>query len=274
MLSGSSGIAIAQDEHPVLIDSDVEAVSPEIPADTAVQVSLTEEEMTTLLTNVDRFYIDQDMARVMVDVDVYRDPSNRLNNQNIRQGDPSEIAGLSTIVSHYVYEFPGFYELKIMGQVLAGSEVPPDQIFFSQMLPMPGAPIFTDDLRERFRITFEGMDEVDGRDVYKIRYSANDRDAEFFNYIVYFIDIEREVILRVDSSFDNGWYAGTGAGNFYYDDWMGKYLPIYGHGSVLFYPNRRYNVWGRWYRFNWLTEEELEAFRESAQPPDEQPENQ
>jgi len=58
------------------------------------------------------------------------------------------------------------------------------------MLPMPGAPIYTEDLRERFRIRYEGTDEVDGVPVYKIRYTAEDRDAEFFNYIVYYIDIE------------------------------------------------------------------------------------
>jgi len=228
------------------------------------ELVLSEEELVELLTNVDRFYIDQDMARVMVEVDVYRDPSNRLNDRNIREGDPGKIAGLSTIVGHFVYEYPEFYELKTMGMTLAGSEVPPDQTFYSQLLPMPGAPIFTEDIRERFRIVFEGVDEVDSRSVYRIRYTAIDREKEFFNSIVYFIDIEREVILRVDSSFDNGWYVGTGAGNFYYDKWMGKYLPIYAHGNVLFYPNRRYNVWGRWYRFNWMTEEELAASMEEA----------
>ena len=240
----SVGYASAQDEE--IVEEEIE---------------LSDEEIAEILTRVDRFYIDQDMASLTVDVDIYRDPSNRLNERNIREGNPSRIAGLSTIISHFRYEYPEFYQLKVMGEVLAGSEVPPEQTFFSQLLPMPGAPIFTEDIRERFRISYEGVEEVDNREAYKFRYFARDRDLEFFNYIVYYIDIEREVILRVDSAFDNGWYIGTGAGNYYYDDWMGKYLPVYGHGSVLFYPNRRFNVWGRWYMFDWLTEEEWETRR-------------
>jgi hypothetical protein len=196
------------------------------------------------------------MGWVNVDVDIYRDPSNRLNSENIREGNPSMIAGLSTIVSHYAYSYPDFYELKIMGEVLAGSEIPPDRTFFSSALPMPGAPIYTEDLRSRFRITCDGTGEVEGQPVYLIRYSAIDRETEFFDYIVYFIDIERSVILRVESSFDNLWYKGIGGGNYYYDNWMGKYLPIYGHGEVLFYPNRRINVWGKWYRWDWGEDEE------------------
>jgi hypothetical protein len=217
---------------------------------------LTDEELDAILTNVDRFFIDQDMADLTVDVDIYRDPSNRLDERSIRSDDPGRIAGLSTIVSHYTYTFPDFYELKIMGQVLAGSEVPENATFFSQLLPMPGAPIYTEDLRERFRIRFEAMDEVDGREAYRIRYSAVDRDVEFFDWLVYYIDVEREVILRVDSYFDNGWYIGTGQGDFYYDEWLGKYLPIYGHGTVFFQPNRSYNIWGRWYRWDWQEPEE------------------
>ncbi len=254
-LAPVSRSAIAQDE----VQTD------ELEGSAEEEIELTDEKLDELLTRVDRFYYDQGMARLTVDVDIYRDPSNQLNENNIREGDPSRIAGLSTIISHYAYRHPGFYELKIMGQVLAGSEVPPDQTFFSQLLPMPGAPIYTENLRERFRIRFERVVEIDNRPVYKIRYTARDRDAEFFNYIVYYIDIEHEVLLKVDSSFDNEWYAGTGAGDFYYDSWRGKYLPVYGHGRVLMYPNRRYNVWGRWYRWNWQSPEELEASSEAEE---------
>lgn len=225
----------------------------------AEEIELTEEEVVELLTRVDRFFIDQDMANLTVDVDIYRDPSRRLNEDNIRSGNPSRIAGLSTIVSHFTYRAPQFYELKIMGHVLAGSEVPEDQTFFSQLLPMPGAPIFTEDLQERFFIRYDGTDEVEDRPVYRIRYSALEPEDEFFDYLVYFIDREREVILRVESAFDNVFYQGTGRGNYYYDEWLGKYLPIYGHGTVIFYPNRNFNVWGRWYSWDWQTPEELEA---------------
>lgn len=220
------------------------------------KIDLTDEELDILLTNVDRFFLDQGMANLTVDVAIYRDPSNRLNERNIRTGDPSRIAGLSTIVSHFRYAYPDFYELKIMGEVLAGSNVPTDRTFFSQLLPLPGSPIYTEDIQERFFIRFDGTDEVDGIPVYRVRYSALDGETEFFDFIVYFIDVEREVILRVESIFDNGWYVGTGQGNFYYDEWLGKYLPIYGHGSVFFQPNRNFNVWGRWYSWDWDSEEE------------------
>jgi len=225
----------------------------------AGEIELTEEEVAELLTRVDRFFLDQDMANLTVDVDIYRDPSRRLNEDNIRSGNPSRIAGLSTIVSHFTYRAPEFYELKIMGHVLAGSELPEDQTFFSQLLPMPGAPIFTEDLQERFFIRYDGTDEVEDRPTYRIRYSALEPEDEFFDYLVYFIDQEREVILRVESAFDNVFYQGTGRGNYYYDEWLGKYLPIYGHGTVIFYPNRNFNVWGRWYSWDWQTPEELEA---------------
>jgi len=237
-------------------EGDVEEPDAEVEEE---EIDLTDEEVAELLTRVDSFFIDQDMADLSVDVDIYRDPSRRLNDQNIRTGNPSHIAGLSTIVSHFSYRAPEFYELKIMGYVLAGSEVPEDQTFFSQLLPMPGAPIYTEDIQERFFIRFDGTDEVEGRQAYRIRYSALDRENEFFDYLVYFIDMEQPVILRVESAFDNLYYQGTGRGNYYYDEWLGKYLPIYGHGTVLFFPNRNFNVWGRWYQWNWRTPEELEA---------------
>lgn len=259
---------IAQDaDQPDDDDTAIEEISTEGEGDVEdagvegeeEEIELSDEEVAELLTRVDRFFIDQDMADLSVDVDIYRDPSRRLNDENIRTGNPSHIAGLSTIVSHFAYRAPEFYELKIMGYVLAGSEVPEDQTFFSQLLPMPGAPIFTEDIRERFFIRFDGTDEVEGRQAYRIRYSALDRENEFFDYLVYFIDMEQPVILRVESAFDNVFYQGTGRGNYYYDEWLGKYLPIYGHGTVLFYPNRNFNVWGRWYQWNWRTPEELEA---------------
>jgi len=229
------------------------------------EIDLTDEELDALLTRVDRFFIDQDMAQVNVDVDVYRDPSGRLNERNIREGDPSRIAGLSTIVSHYAYEHPGFYELKIMGEALAGSDLPPNSTFFSQLIPLPGAPIYTETIRERFLIRFDGTEEVNGVQAYRIRYSAIDRDTEFFNWIVYFIDIEREVILRVESTFDNTWYVGSGEGNFYYEEIDGKYLPLYGNGDVFFQPNRHFTIWGKWYMWDYLTPEEVEAQNEEPE---------
>ena len=243
--------ASAQEEG----DENAEAIASE----SDEEIELTDEELGELLTRIDRFYIDQGMARISVDVDVYRDPSNRLNSQNVRTEDPSRIAGLSTIVSHFTYEYPEFYELAIMGYVLAGSDVPPDPTFFSQAVPLPGAPIFTHSLQERFTIRFEGTTEVEERPAYKIRYYAKDRDNEFFDYIVYYIDIDREVLLRAEGAFDNVWYKGIAEGNFYYREWKGKYLPEYGHGSVLFYPSRRFNIWGRWYRWDWKSPEDLEA---------------
>jgi len=238
----------AADEETAVSDGATEQVEEEI--------ELTDEELWALLERVDRFFLDQDMANITVDVDIYRDPSRQLDERNIRSGDPSSIAGLSTVISHFTSRYPDFYELKVMGYVLAGSEMPEDRTFFSMMLPMPGAPIFTDEIRQRFYIRFDGVGEVEGRPAYRVRYSALDRETEFFDYIVYFIDIEREVILRVESAFDNVWYIGTGRGNYYYDEWLGKYLPIYGHGTVLFNPNRSFNVWGRWYRWDWETKEE------------------
>ncbi len=233
-----------------------ETATAEVQGDAAEEVELSDEELAALMTRVDRFFIDQDMADLTVDVDIYRDPSNRLDERNIREGNPSRIAGLSTIVSHYAYEYPDYYLLTIMGEVLAGSEAPEERTFFSQLLPMPGAPIYTQDIRDRFDISFQGMDEVEGVPVYKIRFGAKDRDTEFFDYIIYYIGVDPEVVLRVESAFDNLWYVGSGRGNFYYDNWLGKYLPIYGHGTVTFYPNRRFNVWGRWYRWSWQTAEE------------------
>ncbi|MCX6645053.1 MAG: hypothetical protein NTY09_01640 [bacterium] len=226
-------------------------------------------ELDALLTRVDRFFIDQDMADLTVDIDVYRDPSNRLNDRNIREGDPSDIAGLTTLISHYAYTWPDYYELMVMGEMLAGSELPADTSFFSQMLPLPGAPIYTEDLRARFRIRFMGTDEVDGVPVYKVRYTAVDRDTEFFNYIDYFIGIGREVILRVESTFESPWYYGNAGGDFYYDEWLGKYLPIYGHGSVLYYPNHSSDVWGRWYNWDWKSAEEAAADSGEPVPEDE-----
>ena len=221
--------------------------------------TFTDEELATLLTRVDRSFVDQDMASFTVDVNLYRDPSNRLNSENIRESNPSDLAGLSTIVSHYTYCFPDYYQLVIMGEVLAGSDVPPDRTFYSQLIPMPGAPIFMEDIRSRFTIRYEGIDEVDGIRTYRIRYTSLDRDTEFFDYLVYYIDIERSVILRIEGAYDNYWYVGTAEGNFYYDNWLGKYLPIYAHGSVLIYPNRRLNLWAKWYRWDWQTQEEIAA---------------
>jgi hypothetical protein len=222
-------------------------------------VELTDEQLAALLTKVDRFFVDQGMAGLTVDVDLYRDPSNRLNSQNIRESNPSSLAGLTTIVSHYAYKFPTYYQLTIMGEVLAGSEVPPDRTFYSQLIPMPGAPIFTDDIRSRFTIRFEGEDTVENVPAYRIRYSAKDPANEFFDYIVYYIDPVKTDILRVEGSFDNLYYRGVAEGNFYYDDWLGKYLPIYAHGNVLMYPDRRYNLWAKWHGWKWQTEEDLKS---------------
>ena len=242
--------------HSAAQDTDTD--SSDNPAvETEERFEMSDEELDALLIRVDRFFIDQDMANLTVDVDIYRDPSNRLNERNIREGDPSRIAGLTTIVSHFAYTWPGFYELRVMGHLLAGSELPADASFFSQILPLPGAPIYSEETQERFFIRFEALDEIDGDPVYRVRYSANDRDIEFFNYIVYYISVEREVILRVETTFETPWYEGTGNGDFYYDDWLGKYIPIYAHGSVLFYPNRRTNVWGRWYRWDWDEPEDI-----------------
>lgn len=251
---------------PLLAQDGTEVASDEETA-SEDEITLTDEEIDALLTRVDNFFYDQDMAGLTVDIDILRDPSNRLNDDNIRDANPARIAGLSTIISHFTYNWPEFYELKVMGETLASSELPTDQTFFSQLLPMPGAPIYTESLRGRFKITFEGTDEVDGTDVYKIRYYAVDHEIEFFNYIMYYISIEDSTILKVESSFDNYWYVGTGQGNFYYDDWLGKYLPIYGHGTVVFQnPVRRFNVWGRWYRWNWQSAEELETESGTVEP--------
>lgn len=232
---------------------------PEAITESVGDEELTDEQVASLLTRVDRFFIDQDMVNLTVEVDIYRDPSGRLNSKNIRESNPSKLAGLSTIVSHYTYRYPDFYQLKIMGEVLAGSEAPPDRTFFSQILPMPGAPIFTEDVRSRFRIRYEGISKVEEKPAYKIRYWANDPETEFFDYIVYYIDVEKEVITRIESAFDNVWYRGIGEGNFYFDTWKGKYLPIYGHGSVLFYPDRRFIVWGKWYKWQWQSSEEAKS---------------
>jgi hypothetical protein len=230
------------------------AGSPEQATQTS---TLSEEDMNELLTRVDAFFTDQDMMDLTVDVDLFRDPSGRLNSENIRESNPAQLAGLSTIVSHYRYTAPAYYQLTIMGEVLAGSDVPPDRTFYSQLLPMPGAPIFTADIRSRFTIRCEGMEDVDDIPTYKIRYAAKDYDTEFFNYLVYYIEPKRKVILRVEGSFDNVYYKGVADGNFYYDEWLGKYLPIYGHGSVLNYPDRRMNIWGRWYKWKWRTAKDL-----------------
>ena len=238
---------IAQDER----DSSGESEAAE-------EIKLSDEELATILQKVDGFYYNQSIARADVDVDIYRDPSNRLNDKNIREGNPGSIAGLSTMVSHFIYQWPDFYSLTIMGEVLAGSKVPADSTFFSCVLPLPGAPIFTDEIRKRFRISYEGTEEINGIGAYKIRYSAIDRDKEFFDYVTYYIDIDRNVLLRVESSFDNVFYSGSGEGDFYYRNMHGKYLPEYGHGNVLFYPNRRFNIWAKWYKWDTKTPEELE----------------
>lgn len=249
--------------HSAAQDTDTD--SSDNPIDeTEERYEMSDEELDALLTRVDRFFIDQDMANLTVDVDIYRDPSNRLNERNIREGDPSRIAGLTTLVSHFAYTWPDFYELRILGHLLAGSELPADSSFFSQLLPLPGAPIYTEELQERFFIRFEALDEIEGEPVYRIRYSANDRDVEFFNYLVYYISVEREVILRMETTFETPWYEGTGNGDFYYDEWLGKYLPIFAHGRVLFFPNRRTNVWGRWYRWDW---DEPEDITPAEEPP-------
>jgi hypothetical protein len=247
--------AVAKDsDDPNPASSPQVAASPEDATQTSV---LSEEEMNELLTRVDAFFTDQDMMDLTVDLDLFRDPSGRLNSKNIRETNPSRLAGLSTIICHYVYTAPAYYQLTIMNEVLAGSDVPPDRTFYSQLLPMPGAPIFTADIRSRFTIRSEGMEDVEGIPAYKIRYTAKDYETEFFDYLVYYIEPNRKVILRVQGSFDNVWYKGVADGNFYYDEWLGKYLPIYGHGSVLNYPDQRMNIWGRWYKWKWRSAEEL-----------------
>src|SRR3990170_6383099 len=75
-----------------------ESTTPEVESsgDAATdEITLTDEELTALLERVDRFYIDQEIASLTVDIDIYRDPSHRLNDVNIRTGNPSGIAGLS-----------------------------------------------------------------------------------------------------------------------------------------------------------------------------------
>jgi hypothetical protein len=219
--------------------------------------TMTDEQLEVLMTSVDRFFIDQDIADLTVDLDVYRDPANRLNSDNIKESNPGTIAGLCTIVSHYMYTFPEFYKLTVLGETLAGSDLPADQTFYSQILPLPGAPIYTESIRERFTVKYIGDDEVENIPVYKVKYTAKDRDKEFFNSITYYIGKDIPRILRMESSFDNTYYKGNADGNFYYDKWLGKYLPIYGHGSMFFQPNKRYNVWGRWRNWDWKSAEEV-----------------
>ena len=94
---------------------------------------MSQEELMAIVQKADAFFIDQGVENIAVDVDVFRDPAHAITLDDMKSGAVDIKATLSPIIAHYFFSNPGWYQLKIMGIVIATSE--PGVPTYTHMLP-------------------------------------------------------------------------------------------------------------------------------------------
>ena len=225
---------------------------PPIPATEIPEI--TDEELLEIIDRSDLFFFNQDIENLAVDMKLFRDPSRQISLQDMKTGKVDEIATLSPIFAHYFYEAPGWYQLKVMGFVVATSEND-DLTSFTSLLPLPGGQLNIAEVTDAYDLTYLGYGEVNDRETHRVRFSAKNFGEEFIRYSVYDFDIEEGYLSRVESHFDNGYYVGHGFGEFYYTERKGRLLPAYGYGEIFIQPYFRIILWGRWFNWDFNSEE-------------------
>ncbi len=215
---------------------------------------ISEEELMAIVNRADNFFSDQDVENMVVDIIIYRDPGKQLTLEDLKSGEVDYKAKLSPIYAHYFYETPGWYQLKIMGMIVASSEME-SPTNYTSLLPLPGGQINIPSVMDNYDLEYLGYGEVNDRQTHRIRLAAKDFDKQFIRYSIYDFDVEEGYLSRIESHFDNGgFFQGHGSGEFYYTDRGGKILPAYGTGDIFFRPCFHINLWGAWYKWKFNSE--------------------
>lgn len=208
---------------------------------------ISDEELMAIINRADNFFADQGIENMAVDLDIFRDPSRQLTIEDMKSGEVDIKAVFSPIIAHYFYQPPGWYQLKIMGILVATSE--PGVATYTHLLPLPGGQVNIPLVIDNYDLIYMGYGEFNNRKTHKIRLAAKDFKNEFIKYSIYEFDVEKGYLCTVSSHFDNGYWRGHGSGEFYYIERGGKLLPGYGYGEILILPFFKTALWGRWY--NW-----------------------
>ncbi len=240
-------VVFAQDEAETPQREGIPPVEgPEVP-------EMSQEEMIAIVNRSDSFFTDQGIENMAVDVDIFRDPAERLSLNDLKTGEVDIKAVFSPIIAHYFYNSPGWYQLKVMGITVATSE--PGVATYTNLLPFPGGQLNIPLVMDNYDMIYLGYGEFDHRPTQRIRFVARDFKNTFIKYSIYEFDVEYGYLCRVDSHFDNQYWQGHGSGEFYYIKRGGKLLPGYGHGEIVILPFFKTALWGRWYNWEFNSED-------------------
>lgn len=226
---------------------------PPVPEVDIPEISV--DELMAIIDRADNFFSDQDIENMAVDIIIYRDPGKQLTLQDLKSGEVEYKAKLSPIYAHYFYETPGWFQLKIMGIIVASSDLE-SPTNYTSLLPLPGGQINIPSVMDNYDLVYLGYGEVNDRQTHRIRLAAKDFDKQFIRYSIYDFDVEEGYLSRIESHFDDGgFFQGHGSGEFYYSERSGRLLPAYGNGEIFFRPFFHINLWGSWFKWKFNSED-------------------
>ncbi len=229
------------------------------PVASAGIAEISNEELMDIINRADSFFTSQDIENMAVDIVIYRDPGKELTLDDLKSGDVAYKARFSPIISHYFYESPGWYLLRMMGMDVIRSETVPDKPVFTNLLPLPGGQINIPSIMDNYDIEYLGTGEINERETHMVRISAKNYKEQFIKYSIYEFDTEEGYLSRIESHFDNGYWRGQGSGEFYYRERDGKLLPAYGYGEIFISPFFYVTLWGSWYNWEFNAEDFAET---------------
>ena len=230
---------------PSFAGENVELEPREIPKQAPLNVpEISQEELLAIIDRADAFFSDQGIENIAVDLKLFRDPAQVLSLEDLKTGVVDSKAPFSPIIAHYFYQVPGWYQLKIMGILIACSE--PGVTTYTNLLPLPGGQLDIPEVMDNYDLIYLGQGEMNGRPTHRVRLVTKDFKKEFIKYSIYEFDAEAGYLCRVESYFDDGYWQGHGSGEFYYKERDGKMLPAYGYGEICIMPFFKTALWGRW----------------------------
>ena len=229
---------------PASAEEGVEPELREIPMGESNIPEMSHEELLAIIDRSDAFFKEQGIENIAVDLKIFRDPARVLTLADLISGEVDAKAPFSAVIAHYFYKVPGWYQLKVMGLLIAASE--PGPTAYTNMLPLPGGQLDIPEVMDNYDIIYLGRGEMNGRPTHRVRLVTKDFKKEFIKYSIYEFDAEDGYLCRVQSHFDDGYWCGNGGGEFYYKERDGKLLPAYGYGEIQIFPFFKTALWGRW----------------------------
>jgi hypothetical protein len=229
---------------PSFAEENVEPEPREIPKYELNAPGISQEELIAIVDRSDAFFREQGIENIAVDLRLFRDPARVLTLDDLITGAVDSKAPFSPVIAHYFYQVPGWYQLKIMGILIASSEHGVST--YTHLLPLPGGQLDIPEVMEKYDLIYLGQGEMNGRPTHRVRFAAKDFKKVFIKYTIYEFDAEAGYLCRVNSHFDDGYWQGNGSGEFYYKERNGRMLPAYGYGEIYIMPFFKTALWGRW----------------------------